>query len=125
MAAAAFYLASFLGGYRDCWPAHLETLTGLTLKDFAEPLESLYLRSFCSEPVRDHRGVALSSVYDRYVKRTQENMIPNLFPAAPPSLSALQEAISSKLQVCCHSATVAPGFLGGQQEAKEHFDLAC
>jgi len=99
MAAAVYFVTLFTLEYRDCWPNYMSDWSSLSVSDFREAAMELHRRIYMGEIVKDHRGIELNSVYDRYVHQVDQMGLPKLKPDVPPTLESLQQALDSKLQV--------------------------
>lgn len=70
VAAAVFYITELGRGMQDCWPSVLQGWTGLCLADFDEIVVWIHEVCFTRSKIKDHRGVELHAVNERYERRT-------------------------------------------------------
>jgi hypothetical protein len=98
MASAIFFLTLHTCNFRDCWPHAAQTWTGLSTVDFSDAVMHLHKRLFCGEAVRDHRGVELSAVRDRYARQAEQLNLENLSGRTAPVTEGLKKALSDKIQ---------------------------
>ena len=98
MAAAIVFLTLHTCGLRDCWPQAAQDWTGLSAADFSDAVMHLHERLFCSEAVRDHRGIELSAVRDRYARQVEQLGLENLSGRSAPVSEGLQKALNDKIQ---------------------------
>ncbi len=99
MAAAVYFVSLFTLKYRDCWPAYMDDWTGLSVSQFREAALELHRRIYLGEVVKDHRGMELASVRERYFHQIEQTELPDLIPEVPPVLEALQTALDLKMEV--------------------------
>jgi len=93
VAAAVFYLTqlSSKASSEECWPEALQYWTSLSVADFAPTVLDIQRCCFSSENVKDHRGIELKAVDERYQKRTGRVVTEEF---APPTMDQVQAALA-------------------------------
>lgn len=74
----------------SCWPMLLREWTGMSLPDLSQAITDIHRCCFCRENVKDHRGVELQAVNERYERKTGHN-IKDRF--TPPTADEIQAAL--------------------------------
>jgi hypothetical protein len=92
VAAAVFYLTNLSRKVAsdECWPESLQHWTAFSVADFAPTVIEIQKCCFASENVKDHRGVELKAVDERYQKRTGR-AVADEFTA--PTMAEVQAAL--------------------------------
>eukprot|EP00038_Savillea_parva_P008432 m.176941 g.176941 ORF g.176941 m.176941 type:complete len:688 (-) comp14253_c0_seq1:335-2398(-) len=93
VAAAVFYLTQLSRKVPndECWPQQLQYWTDLSVSDFAPTVLDIHKCCFSSENVKDHRGVELKAVDERYQKRTGRTVADEF---NPPVLLEVHRALA-------------------------------
>lgn len=92
VAAAVFYLTKFSTKSipENCWPDRLQQWTNLSVQDIAAAVLDIQERCFQIPAVKDHRGVELQAVNERYERRTGKSVK----DFVPPSTIDLQQGLA-------------------------------
>lgn len=94
VAASVFYLTQLSRKVPsdECWPEALQFWTSMSVADFAPTVLEIQKCCFSSENVKDHRGVELKAVDERYQKRTGRAVSDEF---APPTMAEVQSALAA------------------------------
>jgi len=76
VAAAVVYFTLFAQGVPapQCWPETLQRWSNLSIQQIAPTIIEIQKSCFLRENVKDHRGMELQAVNERYERRTQQNV---------------------------------------------------
>lgn len=98
VAAAVFFITKFSikTAPEHCWPELLQQWTNLSVQDIASTVLDIQECCFQLPTVKDHRGVELQAVNERYERRTGKSVK----DFAPPSTTDIQPGLAS----CCNLA---------------------
>lgn len=91
-AAAIYFLAMCTGGASDPWPEVLAMWSGLSVNSIAPCIMAVHKAIFHVQ-IKDHRGVELSAVRDRYSRRTHGNVA----SFVPPSQQEIDVLLAAHL----------------------------
>lgn len=95
-AAAIYFVSAFTAKVpiMECWPTELETWTGMDLEYLAPIISKVHQRCFVSESIKDHRGVELQAVNERYERKTGRKVTDFPMPTVQEIKTVLQTPIA-------------------------------